>query len=172
MLMNRLVGPGSGLTSIVSVLGPLVPTSLFEPTLARIEAAYAGPPFRVRLWDGTERRFGAGAPTFTLGFETPTALVRSLLQGSLGFGESYASGDLTIDGDLEDVLAALMPLYLAMPPQGPLEAWLKRTVARSLPQERHQSDRSREPGKGCRAEAWARRETAAGAWRPICSDVD
>jgi cyclopropane-fatty-acyl-phospholipid synthase len=136
MSTTRTLAPSTGLTSFASVLGSIVPAALFEPILARMEATYAGPPLRVRLWDGTERRFGAGAPTLSLGFETPTALFRSLLQGNLGFGESYASGDVTVDGDLEDLLAALMPLYLAMPPEGPLEGWLKRTVARSLPRER------------------------------------
>jgi cyclopropane-fatty-acyl-phospholipid synthase len=113
--------------------------ALLRPKIARLQADYAGPPLRVSLWDGTQHHFGAGAPTFTLRFGTPTALLRSLLQGSLGFGESYASGDVTVDGDLDDVLAAFMPLYLTMPSAGPLQGWLKKSLllgARTLPQER------------------------------------
>jgi hypothetical protein len=55
-------------------------TVLFRPKIARLQAAYAGPPLRVYLWDGTQHHFGAGAPTFTLRFGTPAALLRSLLQ--------------------------------------------------------------------------------------------
>lgn len=87
---------------------------LFRRKLERMQCAHTGEPFEIVFWNGERWRFGLGSsgPQFVLRFRTRTALVRSFLQTTLGLGESYVAGDVTIEGDLEDALTALFELGL------------------------------------------------------------
>jgi len=70
-----------------------------------IFAKYSGPRFKVRLWDGRERGYGAGEQdAFTLTLASKTAFQGLLTRGSLGFGEAYMEGSLQIEGDLDEYL--------------------------------------------------------------------
>ncbi|MHB1345609.1 MAG: DUF7884 domain-containing protein, partial [Thermoleophilia bacterium] len=61
-------------------------------------------PFAVRLWDGTERRYGQGDPHFTLSIDSSATLTAMVTGGSLGVGESYVSGGLEVEGDLQSFI--------------------------------------------------------------------
>jgi len=61
-------------------------------------------PFAVRLWDGTERRYGNGDPHFTLSIDSSATLTAMVTGGSLGVGESYVSGGLEVEGDLQSFI--------------------------------------------------------------------
>lgn len=61
-------------------------------------------PFRVRMWDGTEHRYGEGQEKFLLSINTAEALSDMLTRGSLGFGEAYMSGGLDIEGDFQSLI--------------------------------------------------------------------
>lgn len=112
---------------------------LFKRTLDEIERTHVGKPFEMVFWNGERRRFGSskGDPEFVIHFKTRTALVRSVLQTSLGFGESYVKGDVTIEGSLEDAFTALVDHGLRIAGRtSKLESLIQRTIARSLPQEK------------------------------------
>jgi cyclopropane-fatty-acyl-phospholipid synthase len=61
-------------------------------------------PFRVRMWDGTEKRYGEGQEKFLLSINSGAALSDVLTRGSLGFGEAYVSGGLEVEGDLQSLV--------------------------------------------------------------------
>lgn len=61
-------------------------------------------PFVLRLWDGTERRYGHGDPRFTLTIHSQETLTALLTRGSLGAGEAYTSGAMEVDGDLQSLI--------------------------------------------------------------------
>lgn len=84
---------------------------MLKPIFKRIFRDHQGVPFRVIFWDGTQTRFGHGLPKFAIHFRTARALRRSLTEISLGFGESYAAGDIVVDGDLVEALCALAEAY-------------------------------------------------------------
>src|SRR6478672_9628079 len=65
--------------------------------------------FAVRYWDGTFEPAGAtSSPDFTLSFERPGALRRMLLPATeLSIAESFISGDVEIEGNME------LAMYLA-----------------------------------------------------------
>lgn len=115
----------------------------YQPAIDTLQRIHVGPAFDVRLWDGERIRVGRGdeAAQFILHFRTRTSLVRSLLQSSLGLGESYASGDVVVEGDLEDALTALGRAYLSLSPPGPLKRAVRKLVSRSLPQEKADVER-------------------------------
>jgi len=79
----------------------------YRGKLRKMLSGYQGRPFVVRYWDGASEQFGQGGPSFALYFKTKESLRRSLLETSLGFGEAYARGDLTVEGDLVAALTAL-----------------------------------------------------------------
>jgi cyclopropane-fatty-acyl-phospholipid synthase len=79
----------------------------------RLLEHHKGAPFTLSDWTGESRHIGEGAARFRVHFKTREALVRSLVHSSLGFGEGYASGDVVIDGDLEEALIALCDIYTA-----------------------------------------------------------
>ncbi|MCS6806104.1 MAG: cyclopropane-fatty-acyl-phospholipid synthase family protein [Blastocatellia bacterium] len=58
----------------------------------------------VRFWDGERLRIGEEEPAFVLGFETERALKRTLSEGSLGFGEEYMAGHITVEGDWQPLI--------------------------------------------------------------------
>jgi cyclopropane-fatty-acyl-phospholipid synthase len=110
---------------------------LFKRTLETIRKNHTGKPFEMVFWNGERWRFGAasGDPEFVLRFKTRTALARSIFQTTLGLGESYVSGDLVVEGSLEDAITALVDHGLRMQ-KSPLPDWVSRAIARSLPQEK------------------------------------
>jgi cyclopropane-fatty-acyl-phospholipid synthase len=93
---------------------------------------YRGVPFELRDWEGQTHRAGDGPPRFAIHFRTREALVRSFRETTLGFGEAYARGDVTIDGDLEEVATALVGNYKAIVGQGYVPGWLKKLLGRTL----------------------------------------
>jgi len=104
-----------------------------ERKLNQVLAGYQGPGFPLITWDGRKRHVGQGDPEFSLHFKTREALVRSLVESSLGFGEAYARGELIIEGDLEDVLVALNSAYTSTFQKYFASRWIRWAVARSLP---------------------------------------
>jgi cyclopropane-fatty-acyl-phospholipid synthase len=61
--------------------------------------------FGLRLWDGSERVYGAGVPIFHLELGSPEAVARVASGGSLGFAEAFMDGSLKVEGDLQQLLA-------------------------------------------------------------------
>src|SRR4051812_30622792 len=104
-----------------------------ERKLNQVIAGYQGPGFTLITWDGQKRHVGQGAAQFSLHFKTRDALVRSLAESSLGFGEAFAHGDLIIEGDLEDVLVALNSAYSRTFEKYFASRWIRWAIARSLP---------------------------------------
>ncbi len=74
---------------------------LLGAVLDRLDA----PPLRVLLWNGEEIRTGQ-APIATVRIHDRRTLVKLLLDPELEFGEAYARGSLSIDGDLLALLEA------------------------------------------------------------------
>lgn len=112
---------------------------LFRQTLETIKRTHTGKPFEMVFWNGERMRFGdAGAPEFVLHFKTRTAFLRSIVQTTLGFGESYVNGELVIEGDLEDAYTALAEHGLRMQQRAPsrMKELVNGVLARSLPQEK------------------------------------
>ena len=112
---------------------------LYKRTLDAIHEAHTGKPFEIVFPNGERRRIGspAGAPEFVLRFRTQLAFVRSLLQGSLGFGESYVAEDVVVEGSLEDALTTLAEHGIrAAKASSTLRGIAAKVIARSLPQEK------------------------------------
>lgn len=111
---------------------------LFKGTLETIQKMHTGKPFEFTFWNGERWRFGSnrGEPEFVLHFKTRTSWARSVLQTTLGFGESYVNGDVRVDGDLEDVLTTLGEHGLRLQSRSPVNRWVTRAIERSLPQEK------------------------------------
>lgn len=61
-------------------------------------------PFRVRMYDGSERRYGTGQEQFVLSINSADALSDVLTRGSLGFGEAYMDGGVEVEGDLQALI--------------------------------------------------------------------
>jgi cyclopropane-fatty-acyl-phospholipid synthase len=84
--------------------------SRIAPALERIAGgAFAQRPFTCTLWDGSELPATAGAtgPPLHLHVRSPRALAYVLHEpNQLGLGRAWVSGDLELDGDLEQLLAA------------------------------------------------------------------
>jgi cyclopropane-fatty-acyl-phospholipid synthase len=108
--------------------------------LERLQGAYTGRPFELVLWSGERLRFGEGSgdPAFVLRFRTRTALVRTMLQTTLGLGESFVAGEVTVEGDLEDALTTLFQLGVQAPraDRSLLQRLLSAASPRSLREEK------------------------------------
>ncbi|HRI71496.1 MAG TPA: cyclopropane-fatty-acyl-phospholipid synthase family protein [Polyangium sp.] len=115
----------------------------YQPAIDKLQQIHQGPPFEVRLWNNERIRIGheKGPERFVLHFRTRTSLIRSLLQSSLGLGESYANGSVVVEGDLEDVLTALGSAYLRLSPPGAVKRFVRKLLSRSLPQEKADVER-------------------------------
>ena len=119
---------------------PTTPPALPDPALSGTRAALVllfGPPatrrFDIHLWDGSVERGGAPDPApFSIRFQRRGALRRMLLPPSeLSIAEALVSGDIEVDGDLEQATVlgdeissrinspggalALLPKLLALP---------------------------------------------------------
>jgi cyclopropane-fatty-acyl-phospholipid synthase len=102
-------------------------------TVLKLLRNHQGAPFTLVDWRGESTRIGDGPSCFTLHFKTRRSMARSLVHSSLGFGEAFASGDIVIDGDLEEVLVALYGIYMATAGQVTLWDRLKLAIeAQSL----------------------------------------
>jgi cyclopropane-fatty-acyl-phospholipid synthase len=112
---------------------------LFKRVLDTMDRSHTGRPFELVFWNGERVRIGSGSgsPEFVLKFKTRTAWVRSVMQTSLGLGESYVKGDVEIEGSLEDAFCALVEHGLRLGrTQSKLAGFVQRTLARTLPQEK------------------------------------
>lgn len=90
----------SGTGGVADVLAPLA---------NRIDARAGGArTFAVRLWDGSELPPpGGGASIATLVVRSPAALARVVREpNEVGFGRSWVTGELDVEGDLAEALAA------------------------------------------------------------------
>src|SRR5262245_19010234 len=96
-------------------------------TVLKLLRNHHGAPFTIVDWKGESTQIGSGPSRFALHFKTRESMARSLLSSSLGFGEGYASGDIVIDGDLEEVLVALYGIYMAT--AGNVTLWAKLKLA-------------------------------------------
>ena len=87
--------------------------------LQRVAAAFApgGLPVRVRAWDGTVADLGPD-PSVSVTVTGPPA-VRHMLAapGQIGLARAYVSGDLTVEGDLEQAMSSLFDV-LSPPADG------------------------------------------------------
>ena len=79
--------------------------SLIETVLRRA-GERSSIPFAVRFADGVEFRSSAAEPEFTFVFRRPRAYWRVAAFGHVGLLESYADGDLDVEGSLAKALAA------------------------------------------------------------------
>lgn len=59
--------------------------------------------FNVSFWDGSVYHFGQGTD-FTIHFKNKESLRKLILDLPLGFGEGYMNGDITVQGDLMQVI--------------------------------------------------------------------
>ena len=59
--------------------------------------------FSFRLWDGEVIGYGA-KPKTTMVVKSPNVAADLFTKGFLGFGEAYMSGDLEVEGDLQELL--------------------------------------------------------------------
>jgi cyclopropane-fatty-acyl-phospholipid synthase len=59
--------------------------------------------FSFELWDGKIIKYG-GAPKTTLMIKSANVPAQMFSKGFLGFGEAYVSGDLEIEGDIQELL--------------------------------------------------------------------
>jgi cyclopropane-fatty-acyl-phospholipid synthase len=76
--------------------------TVMSGALAELFSGYAGPPFAVRLWDGSKWRSpGADQPLFTLAVNSEGALHSLAFEGSeVALGEAFIHGELDVEGDL------------------------------------------------------------------------
>lgn len=58
---------------------------------------------KIIYWDGDEKTYGSVKPYLTLTINHPRAVRKLIKNKTLGFGESYTSGDIDIDGLLDQV---------------------------------------------------------------------
>jgi len=72
---------------------------LFNKILSRVQ--HGG--LAVTYWDGETHKFGNEKPYFHLHIKNPAAIRAILKNMSLGFGESYAAGDIEVEGNLSDI---------------------------------------------------------------------
>jgi len=61
-------------------------------------------PFAVNFWDGDSFSAGNGTPAFTIGFRTERAARNIFAKGTLGFGEEYVDGNITVEGDFRELM--------------------------------------------------------------------
>jgi cyclopropane-fatty-acyl-phospholipid synthase len=75
--------------------------------LGRLQAVAGAAPVRFELWDGTTAARPAGAPVAMIRFRTREALLATLWDPELQFGEAYMAGTADVRGDLEAALEAI-----------------------------------------------------------------
>ena len=110
--------------------------NLLRSRFERMFSNYEGEAFWVGYWDGGEALFGEGVPDCKIQFHTREAFARTILNSSLGFGEAYAEGTISVEGDLEDAVVRLCKAYASIERYRWLASLLERRWARSLFQQR------------------------------------
>ena len=98
------------------VLRPL--DALDRWCLSRLASTLRGSPVRLRLWNGANIALGDATPVATVVVHDRVTLVRLLTQTALGFGEAYATGRLTVQGDLVRMLEGVNRALAGRPFQG------------------------------------------------------
>jgi cyclopropane-fatty-acyl-phospholipid synthase len=128
-------------------------------------ATLFGPPdrrgFAVRYWDGTVEGVRHGRAPFTLRIERPGALRRMLLPpNDLSINEAYLSGDVDIDGRVEDAatlgdainhrirsprtLGSIVRHLMALPKDGTVESVRAARAEHSVEHAGSQHDKARD----------------------------
>jgi cyclopropane-fatty-acyl-phospholipid synthase len=100
--------------------------SLRDHLLKRLEARLGGMdlPLGIRLWDGTRLDLGR-APTVVLTLHKRGVLWQFLRGDVDRLGQSYVEGDLTVDGDIHEILVAGIALAERIGSQ----RWIRRLAA-------------------------------------------
>ena len=75
----------------------------FRELAAAINRTDPAAAFAFKLWDGEVICYGS-KPETTLAIKSPEVLGELFGKGFLGFGEAYMSGDLEVEGDLQELL--------------------------------------------------------------------
>ncbi len=109
-----------------------IPGSVDQWCLARLGRALAGSPIRLQLWDGTGVDLAADRSIATIVIEDRATLLRLLIQPALEFGDAYASGHLSVHGDLVQMLESVNRALAGKPFQrrAPKGRSVSRTDAR------------------------------------------
>ncbi len=85
---------------MIDLLAPRPTPARAASILREVFAGLPGP-FAFRLWDGTEVRFGAGAPVAGVFIKSPEAFARLMRDPSPGnFAEAYVESAIDLEGDL------------------------------------------------------------------------
>jgi cyclopropane-fatty-acyl-phospholipid synthase len=84
---------------------PWMPVGRFDHWAAsRLAKVLRGAAIRIELWDGYATPCGQAPPVATIQVRDRHTLTRLLMQPALEFGEAYAEGRMTVDGDLVALL--------------------------------------------------------------------
>ena len=75
--------------------------------LGRLVRAFRGAPVRLELWDGSTAHFSDAPPVATVRVADRATLLSLVVRPALAFGEAYAAGRITVDGDLVQLLVAV-----------------------------------------------------------------
>lgn len=75
-----------------------------QKILGELSVKMPDTPFEVRFWDGEVAKYGNGTPVFTLSFNTKKAARNLFNKGTLGFGEEYVAGNISVDGDFGELV--------------------------------------------------------------------
>lgn len=75
--------------------------------VAKLMRMAGSPPLAFTLWNGDRIEPDTGSAQFTLHLEDPKALYALVANPNLAFGDLYAAGRLTVDGDLPDLMETL-----------------------------------------------------------------
>jgi cyclopropane-fatty-acyl-phospholipid synthase len=105
------------------------PASAIDRFAAETVMRMSGSPALVlELWDGTriEGNTGRDQPVGTVKISDRSTLYALLTRRDVAFGDAYAAGQLTIDGDLVEVLEAI---YLALRRAVPIGSWRRQVTS-------------------------------------------
>lgn len=94
--------------------------SIAKSMLCKVLEAFGNPPVRVVLWDGQVISVSHRPPIATLSIRDPVTLLKFVRNPEIHFGDAYASGQITIDGDLSGLLDILFE---------PNDRWLQQPTA-------------------------------------------
>jgi cyclopropane-fatty-acyl-phospholipid synthase len=106
-LPSRRASVPSASTAGLSAFSEPVLRRLDSWCLDRLATAFAGAPMRLQLWNGTSVALSDGPLLGVLTIADRKTLVRLVARPpDLAFGEAYASGQLSVQGDLAALLGA------------------------------------------------------------------
>ena len=122
--------------------------SALAPLARRVDQALPGGlPLGLRLWDGSELPGPPDAPRLVVG--SPRALAYAVrAPGEVGLGRAWVSGELDVDGDLEEVLRRAERFRGLRFGMGERTSGLSRSVARVTPGWAPDARRDSEGGPG------------------------